>query len=98
VKRCHTIFHARVVPLQIPSKAHGTRYAKLVFLHPVGCAGHAVHFGAFGTQNDDALFFMLGSDRFGIHKKRAVTCYVELVFLHLVGSAGHVVHYSAFGA
>jgi hypothetical protein len=29
----------------------GTRYAKLVFFHPVGSAGHVVHFGAFGAWN-----------------------------------------------
>jgi hypothetical protein len=35
---------------------------------------------------------MLGWDRYGFDKKRAVTHYIELVFLHLVGSAGQVVH------
>jgi hypothetical protein len=75
----------------------GTRYAKLVFWHPVGSAGHVVHFRWSGPRNIDAMFFMLEWDRCGFHKKYAGTRYVELVFLHSVGSAGHVVHSSASG-
>jgi hypothetical protein len=29
-------------------------------LHPVGFVGHVVHSGAFGAQNIDTLFFILG--------------------------------------
>jgi hypothetical protein len=38
---------------------------ELGFLHPVGSVGHVVHCGASGTQNVDALFFMIGWDRYG---------------------------------
>jgi hypothetical protein len=38
------------------------RYAKLVFLHPVGSLGQVRHFAASGMGNMIALFFMLGWD------------------------------------
>jgi hypothetical protein len=76
----------------------GTKYAKLVFLHPMGFAGHVVHSGASEKQNIDALFFMLGWTRCRLHKKRVRTHYAELVFLDLVDSAGHVVHSGVSGS
>jgi hypothetical protein len=46
----------------------------------------------------DALFFMLGSDRYGFPKRSASGHhYVELVFLHPLGSVGHLVHSSVLG-
>jgi hypothetical protein len=75
-----------------------TRYGELVFLHLVGSAGHIMHSSAFGTLNIDAIFFILGWDEYGFHKKSDGTCKDELVFLHLVGSARHVLHFSVSGA
>jgi hypothetical protein len=37
-----------------------TRYAKFVFLHPVGSTGNVVHFGAYGVRIVNGLFFKLG--------------------------------------
>jgi hypothetical protein len=35
---------------------NGTHYADLLFLHPVGSAGHVVHFGASGERIIDTIF------------------------------------------
>jgi hypothetical protein len=45
------------------NKKHaGSCYIEVVFLHPMGSAGHNVQSGATGPQNINALFFMLGWD------------------------------------
>jgi hypothetical protein len=36
----------------------GTHYAKLVFLHLVGSAGHVMHSGASRVRKVDVVFFM----------------------------------------
>jgi hypothetical protein len=67
-------------------------YAKLVFLHPVGYAGHVVLSDAFMSQNDDTLFFLPGWDQYRLHKSTH-----EHVFFHPAGSVAHVVHSGASG-
>jgi hypothetical protein len=54
----------------------------------MGYAGHVLHFGASGARNIDALFFMLGRDRYGFDKKCAGTRYTELVFFASDGICG----------
>jgi hypothetical protein len=73
----------------------GTRYAKQLFLHPMGTTGPIVHSGVPGVQNIDALFLMIGWDQYGFDIKRIGTRYTELMFSHPVGFAGHVVHSGA---
>jgi hypothetical protein len=63
-----------------------------VFLDPAGSVAHVVHSSASGARNVEALFFMLGWDRYVFDKKRVGTHYVELLYLHPVRSVGHVVH------
>jgi hypothetical protein len=60
----------------------GTRYAELVFLHPMGSVGHVGHSGASRAQIVNALFFMLGWAQPNLNKKCAGTRYTEVVFLH----------------
>jgi hypothetical protein len=62
------------------NKHAGTRYAELVFLHPVRSVGHVVHFGALGARNVDALFFMLVWALCDFQKKHTGTRYTELLF------------------
>jgi hypothetical protein len=57
-----------------------TRYAKLVFLHPVVSMGQVLHSGASEAQNIDALFLLFRWDRYVFYKKHNGTWYLEVVF------------------
>jgi hypothetical protein len=86
------LFMLRWVRSSFHKKLGGTSYTELLFLHPVGSAGHVVHSSAFGSRSVNALSFMLEWDRYRFHKKCTKIRYTELVFLHHVGSMCHIVH------
>jgi hypothetical protein len=98
VKHRCTIFILGWDRYEFDKKRAGTRYAKLVSLHPVGSTGHVVHSSSFGARNVDSLVFTLGWDMYGFDKKRIGTQYVELVFLHLVSSVGYFVQFGESGS
>jgi hypothetical protein len=73
-------------------KSDGTRYAKLVFLHPIGSAGHVVHSDAPEARNGDALFFMLGWDRYRFNKKTHRDMLRRTYVFTSGGIWSHIVH------
>jgi hypothetical protein len=97
-KRRHTFFILGWDRYGFDKKRSMTRCAELVFLHPVGSAGHIVHSSASEARNIGTPFFMLGCDRYGFPKNRPGTHFTKLVFSHPVGYAGHVVHSGASGS
>jgi hypothetical protein len=83
-KHRRTIFPTWVGPVQIPKIACRDTLCRTCVLHPVGSTGDVVPSVACKMQNIDAVFFMLGWDRYGFHKKCVGTRYAKLVFLHAV--------------
>jgi hypothetical protein len=65
-------------------KRTGTCYIKLVFFHPVGCAGHVVHSSAVGPRNINALFFMLDGPGVVSTKNTLGHITLNMSFLHPV--------------
>jgi hypothetical protein len=63
VKCRHTIFHARVGLVRFPYKVCWDTLHRTCVFTSGGICGSVVHSVAFGGQNVDALFFMLGLDR-----------------------------------
>jgi hypothetical protein len=57
-----------------------TCYDELMFLHPVGSAGHVVYSSASGARNVNTIFFMLRWDWYGFHKKLLETRTMNFVF------------------
>jgi hypothetical protein len=51
-------------------KSVETRYAELMFLHPVGCLGHVVRCGVSGVRNVNTLFSCSGGTGTDSTKKR----------------------------
>jgi hypothetical protein len=77
-------------------KLIGSRYAKLVFLHPVGSVGHVVHSSsASGHETSTHYFSYSGWTGKDSTKSAPEHVLPNLFFLHLVGSARHVVHSGA---
>jgi hypothetical protein len=94
----HYFSYLGVTSTDFTKFASGHVMLNLFFLHPVRFVGNVVHSDACGTWNIEALFFMLGWNRYGLNKRHTRTRYAKHVFLHLVGSAGHAVHSGASGA
>jgi hypothetical protein len=66
MKHWCTIFYTQVGLVRIPQKRAGMRYTKLVFLHPVGYAGHVVHSGAVRSGREMSTHYFScsgGTDR-----------------------------------
>jgi hypothetical protein len=75
-------------PGAVSIKSARIHYSELLSLYTVESADHVVHSGASEPWNIDALFFMLGWDRYGFNKKRVGTCYSKHWFFASSGICG----------
>jgi hypothetical protein len=74
-----------------------TRYVELVFLHPVGSAGHVLHCGASEKRNVEALFLGSPGTVMGFIKRPPGHVTPNLCFASS-GIFGHVLHFGVSGS
>jgi hypothetical protein len=94
-RSCNALFSCLGGPGADPTKKHqDTLCQPCVFLSR-GIYRSRSAFLSSRMRNVDVLFFILGLDQCGSHKKHTWTFYAKVVLLHHVQSIGHVLCSSA---